>query len=190
MKLRFLVPAAIFAVLIATFGFMLYRTGSGDYDPKIIESPLLGKPAPAFRLQTVEDPTKYVATTDFAGQVYVLNVWGTWCVGCRQEHPALLAIAKQGLVPIVGLDTKDELANAQRWLSMLGNPYVATAWDFDGRAAIDWGVYGAPETFLVDAKGIVIYKYIGPLSVQAWESEFVPRILRARGEQTIERPAS
>jgi cytochrome c biogenesis protein CcmG, thiol:disulfide interchange protein DsbE len=183
MKLRFLIPAAVFAALIATFGVMLHRSERGEYNPTIVQSPLLGKPAPAFRLPSVDDPTTFVSTTDFLGQVYVLNVWGTWCVGCRQEHGALLEIARQGLVPIVGLDTKDELADAQRWLSTLGNPYAATAWDADGRAAIDWGVYGAPETFLIDASGIVVYKYIGPIHMQAWEKEFVPRIHEARNRQ-------
>jgi cytochrome c biogenesis protein CcmG/thiol:disulfide interchange protein DsbE len=180
MKLRFLLPLLIFGALFATFGFMLHRTESGTYNPKIIQSPLLGKPAPNFRLPNVEDSTKVVDTRDYLGQVYVLNVWGTWCVGCRQEHPALLEIARQQLVPIIGLDTKDELADAQRWLSMLGNPYVATASDIEGRVAIDWGVYGAPETFLVDAQGIVNYKWIGPLSVEAWQREFVPRITKLR----------
>jgi cytochrome c biogenesis protein CcmG, thiol:disulfide interchange protein DsbE len=180
MKLRFLLPVILFGLLFATFAFMLHRTENEGYDPKIIQSPLLGKPAPTFRLQQVEDPTKFVDTRDFAGQVYVLNAWGTWCGGCRQEHPALLAIARQQLIPIVGLDTKDELANAQSWLTQLGNPYVATAFDPDGRAAIDWGVYGAPESFLVDAKGIVIYKYIGPLSLPVWQQEFVPRIQTAK----------
>lgn len=188
MKVRYFLPAAIFGVLIAAFALMLHRSERGEYDPKIIQSPLLGKPAPTFRLPQVEDPDKFVASADFAGQVYVLNVWATWCVGCRQEHSTLMEIARQGLVPIVGLDTKDELTEAQRWLSMLGNPYVATAWDADGRAAIDWGVYGAPETFLVDASGIVIYKYIGPLSMQAWEREFMPRIVASRQRQAAERP--
>jgi len=180
MKLRYLLPVILFGVLFATFAYMLHRTENEGYDPKIIQSPLLGKPAPAFRLPQVEDATKFVDTRDYLGQVYLLNAWGTWCVGCRQEHPALLEIARQGLVPIIGLDTKDELADAQRWLTTLGNPYAATAMDADGRVAIDWGVYGAPETFLVDAKGIVIYKYIGPISMQAWQQEFVPRIQTAK----------
>jgi cytochrome c biogenesis protein CcmG, thiol:disulfide interchange protein DsbE len=176
MKLRFLLPVLVFGALVATFALMLRRTGEGEYDPKLIRSPLLGKPAPAFALPQVEDPTKIVSSKDFAGRMYVLNVWGTWCVGCRQEHAALLAIAQQGLVPLVGLDTKDELADAQRWLSQLGNPYVATAFDADGRIGIDWGVYGAPETFLVDARGVVIHKHIGPLSLAAWQRQFVPLI--------------
>jgi cytochrome c biogenesis protein CcmG, thiol:disulfide interchange protein DsbE len=183
MKLRFVVPVLVFGVLIATFALMLRRTGQGEYDPKVIQSPLLGKSAPAFTLPRVEDPNLTVSTADYRGTMYVLNVWGTWCVGCRQEHATLLEIAKQGLVPIVGLDTKDELADSQRWLSKLGNPYAATALDTDGRAAIDWGVYGAPETFLVDANGTIIHKYIGPLSLTAWQQQFVPLIERAQLEQ-------
>lgn len=184
MKLGYFLPALIFGVLIAAFALMLHRSERGEYDPKIIQSPLIGRPAPEFSLPSVENDNRIVAISDFRGQVFALNVWGTWCVGCRQEHPALLEIARQGLVPIVGLDTKgpddsDERSNARRWLKQLGNPYVATAFDGDGRAAIDWGVYGAPETFLVDAQGIVIYKYIGPISVQVWEREFVPRIRSA-----------
>jgi cytochrome c biogenesis protein CcmG/thiol:disulfide interchange protein DsbE len=113
--------------------------------------------------------------------VYLFNVWGTWCVGCRQEHPVLLQIAQQHLVPIIGLDTKDELADAQRWLSTLGNPYTATAFDgLEGRVAIDWGVYGAPETFLVDSHGIVLHKFISPMTMEVWERDFVPLIQKAR----------
>ena len=191
MKLRYFLPAAIFGVLIAAFALMLQRSERGEYDPRIIQSPLLGKTAPTFQLPQVEDPNKFVSSADFVGQIYVLNVWGTWCVGCRQEHPVLLEIARRGEVPIVGLDTKDELTDAQRWLTALGNPYAASAWDADGRAAIDWGVYGAPETFLVDADGIVIYKYIGPLTMQAWEREFMPRIVEARKRQAgVARPIS
>ena len=180
MKLRFVVPVLVFGVLVATFALMLRRTGQGEYDPRVIQSPLIGKSAPTFTLPRVEDPNLTVSTNDYRGTVYVLNVWGTWCAGCRQEHATLLAIAKQGLVPIVGLDTRDELADSQRWLSKLGNPYSATALDTDGRVAIDWGVYGAPETFLVDANGTIVHKYIGPLSLAAWQQQFVPLIEQAK----------
>ena len=180
MKWRFAIPAVVFAALFGVFGWMLYRTESDNYDPSFIQSPLLGKEAPAFRLPRVEDPSQFVDTRDYAGKMFVLNVWGTWCIGCRQEHPVLLQIARQQLVPIVGLDTKDELADSQRWLNTLGNPYTATALDTDGRAAIDWGVYGAPETFLIDAQGRVIYKHIAPLTMDIWEREFVSRIRQAR----------
>lgn len=184
MKFRFLLPVIAFGLLFGAFAFMLHRTENEGYDPKLIQSPLLGKAAPSFRLPKVESPDQFVDSRDFAGQVYVLNAWGTWCVGCRQEHPVLLEIARQQLVPLVGLDTKDELQDAQTWLEKLGNPYAATALDSDGRVAIDWGVYGAPESFLVDTKGIVIYKHIGPLTMQVWQQEFVPRIQNAQSSSS------
>ena len=167
---RYLVPAGLFAALLAFFYMGLGR------DKETLPSPLIGKPAPAFELSRVEDPTQSVSTRDFAGQKYVLNVWGTWCPGCRQEHGALLEIARRNVIPIVGLDWKDDLNLAQRWLKELGNPYVATGYDSEGRAAIDWGVYGAPETFLVDEKGIVIHKHVGPLTIEDWERDFAPKI--------------
>jgi cytochrome c biogenesis protein CcmG, thiol:disulfide interchange protein DsbE len=167
---RYLVPAAIFAALVAFFAVGLRK------DPRVIPSPLIDKPAPAFELASVEDPTRVVRSQDFKGQMYVLNVWGTWCAGCRQEHEQLLQIASTQVVPIIGLNWKDELPLAQRWLSELGNPYVVTAFDPEGRAGIDWGVYGAPETFLVDAQGVVRYKHLAPITAEVWEKEFLPRI--------------
>jgi cytochrome c biogenesis protein CcmG/thiol:disulfide interchange protein DsbE len=180
MKLRFAIPAAVFVALFAVLWLMLYRTENGGYDPREIRSPLIGKSAPHFRLSKVEDPTQFIDSSDYANQIYVFNVWGTWCAGCRQEHPVLLEIARQKIVPIVGLDSKDTLQDAQSWLNMLGNPYAGTAFDPEGRASIDWGVYGAPETFLVDANGIVIYKFISPMTMEVWEREFMPRIQKAR----------
>jgi cytochrome c biogenesis protein CcmG, thiol:disulfide interchange protein DsbE len=168
--LRYLVPAAVFVVLVAFFWVGLQR------DPRIVPSPLIGKPAPAFELPTVEDPAHKVGTADFAGRTYVLNVWGTWCGGCREEHDTLLEIKRQNLVPIVGLNWKDDRDLARRWLDQLGDPYVATAFDPEGRVAIDWGVYGAPETFLVNARGVVLFKHIAPLTMDVWNREFVPRI--------------
>lgn len=167
---RFLIPGVIFAVLIGFFVVGLNR------NPGCIPSPLVGKPAPAFALTTVEDPTKQVSNQDFAGRKYLVNVWGTWCVACRQEHEALLSIARQKVIPIVGVDWKDDLNMAQRWLGQLGNPYVATGFDVEGRVAINYGVYGAPETFLVDERGIVIYKYVGVLTEEVWQNELLPRI--------------
>jgi cytochrome c biogenesis protein CcmG/thiol:disulfide interchange protein DsbE len=113
--------------------------------------------------------------------VYVVNIWGTWCIGCRQEHDALMQIAQRNEVPIVGLNWKDDLSLAQRWLRELGNPYVVNAFDAEGRAAIDWGAYGAPETFLVDPQGNVIHKHAGPLSVEIWSRDFLPLIRKAKG---------
>jgi cytochrome c biogenesis protein CcmG/thiol:disulfide interchange protein DsbE len=175
MKLsRYLIPALIFAALVAFFAIGLQR------NPRYIPSPLIGKPAPQFELQAVEDPTRTVRTRDFHGRPYVLNVWGTWCAGCRLEHETLLQIARSGVVPIVGLNWKDDRSLAQQWLEQLGNPYVVTAFDPEGRAGIDWGVYGAPETFLVDANGIVQYKHIAPLTMEVWEREFLPRLRGGR----------
>jgi cytochrome c biogenesis protein CcmG/thiol:disulfide interchange protein DsbE len=172
---RYLVPAGVFIVLLGFFFVGLNR------DKETLPSPLIGKPAPQFDLPNVEAPDQRVNTASFAGQMYVLNVWATWCVGCRQEHDALLEIAARGEVPIVGLNWRDDLELAQRWLRELGDPYVASAFDGEGRAAIDWGVYGAPETFLIDANGTVIFKHIAPITLEIWERDFVPRIRAARG---------
>jgi cytochrome c biogenesis protein CcmG/thiol:disulfide interchange protein DsbE len=173
---RFLIPAGLFAALIAFFLFSL------DRDKETLPSPLIGKPAPAFALQRLEDPTKKLAGQEFAGRPYVLNVWATWCVGCREEHGALLEIAQRGEAPIVGIDWKDDREQAQRWLHELGNPYVAVGFDNEGRVAIDWGVYGAPETFLIDGSGKVIHKHIAPMTVEIWEREFLP-LIRQSGAQ-------
>jgi cytochrome c biogenesis protein CcmG/thiol:disulfide interchange protein DsbE len=187
MKWRFAIPAVVFIALFGVFWLMLNRAGKGEYDAHEIKSPLIGKPAPKFRLPRVEDENSFVDNSKFAGRPYILNVWGTWCVECRQEHATLMAIAGQNLVPIVGLDLKDDLAQARKWLAALGNPYSASAFDAEGRVGLDWGVYGAPETFLVDAQGIVIYKHISSLTMELWEREFVPRIKHAQtatGKQT------
>lgn len=170
---RFLIPIGLFAGLLAFFFVSL------DRDKETLPSPLIGKPAPSFELPNLADPTRKVANREFAGKPYVLNVWGTWCVGCRQEHQTLLEIARRAQVPIVGLNWKDDGVAAQRWLQDLGNPYSVVAADEEGRAAIDWGVYGAPETFLVDARGTVIHKHIAPLTLEIWERDFVPLLVKA-----------
>ena len=167
---KFLLPATIFAVLVGFFFVGLSR------DPSQVPSPLIGKPAPAYTLPKVEDLTQKVSNADYLGKKHLVNVWATWCVECRKEHAVLLEIARQNVVPIVGLDWKDDLASAQQWLQQLGNPYVATAFDEEGRVAIDFGVYGAPETFLIDEQGKVLHKHIGGLSMEIWTSEFMPRI--------------
>jgi cytochrome c biogenesis protein CcmG/thiol:disulfide interchange protein DsbE len=173
---KFLLPCAAFIALAVLFAFGL----NPNRDIHALPSPLIGKPAPLFTLSDVLEPNRIVSNADLKGQVYVLNVWGTWCVACRQEHEALLAIAQQRKVPIIGLDYMDERGKAQRWLQQLGNPYAAVAFDTDGRTAIDWGVYGAPETFLVDGQGRVLYKFISPMTAEVWEREFMPRIDAAR----------
>ena len=173
---KFLLPFAAFVALVVLFAFGL----NPNRDIHALPSPLIGKPAPDFALTDVMDPSKVVSNAALKGQVYVLNVWGTWCFACRQEHEALLEIAQQHVVPIIGLDYMDEREKAKQWLTQLGNPYNAVAFDTDGRTAIDWGVYGAPETYLVDGKGRVIFKFITPMTTDIWQHEFLPRIAAAR----------
>ena len=174
--LKFLVPAFAFAVLVGFFIVGLRQ------DPGEIPSPLIGKPAPVFSLESLGDPAWKVGSADFAGRVWVLNVWATWCVGCRQEHEALLAIARENQVPIMGLNWQDQRVLAMRWLAELGNPYVSVAFDADGRTAIDWGVYGAPETFLIGADGVVLEKHVGPMTPEVWQRDFVPLLAaKSRG---------
>ena len=170
---KFIVPFGLFALLGVFLYVGLHR------DPSYVPSPLIGKPAPEFTLPSLQDPAYPVSTRDLAGRPWVLNVWGTWCAGCRQEHPVLLQIARQTSVPIIGLDWKDDATEAQRWLAELGNPYAAVAFDSEGRVAIDWGVYGAPETFLIGADGKVLYKHIAPMTLEVWAKEFEPRIQAA-----------
>ena len=172
---RFLIPIVLFGVLVAVFSVGLQR------DPSFVPSPLIGKAAPSFSLQALQAPDQVVSDADLRGRVSLLNVWATWCVGCRQEHETLKKIADLNDVPIFGLNWKDDAQQALTWLAELGNPYVATAFDADGKVAIDWGVYGAPETFLIDANGIIIYRHISPLTMEIWQTEFVPRIKEARG---------
>ena len=173
---KFLLPFAAFVALVVLFAFGL----NPQRDIQMLPSPLIGKPAPAFMLTDVLDASRQVTSEGMKGQVYVLNVWGTWCYACRQEHEALLAISRERVVPIIGLDYMDDRVKAQRWLQKLGNPYQAVAFDPDSRVAIDWGVYGAPETFLVNGDGKVIYKFISPMTEEVWRHEFLPRIAALR----------
>ncbi len=173
--LKFIVPFGLF-LLLAVFLFVGLQR-----DPSYVPSPLIGKPAPEFSLPSLQDATYPVSSKELLGQPWVLNVWGTWCGGCRQEHDTLLAIARAKTVPIVGLNWKDDNALAQQWLRELGNPYSVVAEDREGRVAIDWGVYGAPETFLIGSDGVVLFKHIAPMTMEVWNREFLPRIEAARG---------
>jgi len=170
---RFILPLVVFLGLAG----VLYIGVRHSPDKSIMASALLGKPAPSFELPVLGEARK-LSSRELAGKPWVLNVWGTWCVGCREEHPALLAIARQNLVTFVGLSWKDEDAAAQQWLTQLGNPYSVVAVDREGRTAIDFGVYGAPETFLIDERGLVQYRHVGAMTLEAWEREFVPRLKR------------
>ncbi|MBA2410035.1 MAG: DsbE family thiol:disulfide interchange protein [Gammaproteobacteria bacterium] len=172
--LRYLLPAALFAVLVVFLGLGLNR------DPSMVPSPLIDKPAPAFSLPHLKHPAQRFTHRDLRGNVSLVNVWATWCVACYGEHPVLVALARSGQVPIYGLNLKDKRPAAIRWLRELGDPYAAIAFDADGRVAIDWGVYGAPETFVVDSGGIIRYKHIGPLTAEVLTETILPLVRRLR----------
>jgi cytochrome c biogenesis protein CcmG/thiol:disulfide interchange protein DsbE len=169
---RYLVPLGIFLVLVA----FLYRGLS--LDPKLVPSPLVGKPMPAFTLTRLQDPNATISDTDIKGKVALLNIWATWCVSCRAEHEVLLELARTGKVDIYGLNYKDERPAAQQWLRQLGDPYVANAFDDTGRVGINWGVYGAPETFVIDSQGIIRHKHVGPLTTEVINEEILPLVAK------------
>ncbi|VAW76583.1 Cytochrome c-type biogenesis protein CcmG/DsbE, thiol:disulfide oxidoreductase [hydrothermal vent metagenome] len=170
---RYLMPLLVFLAL----GALLYK-GLG-IDPKRIPSPLIDKPAPAFNLPMLELPDQSLSNDNLKGKVSLFNVWATWCVACRQEHPLLMQLQQRG-VPIYGLNYKDKRPAAKQWLQRFGDPYLANAFDAEGRVGIDWGVYGTPETFVIDKKGVIRHKHIGPLTVDAIEREILPLIKQLR----------
>jgi cytochrome c biogenesis protein CcmG/thiol:disulfide interchange protein DsbE len=170
---RFVLPLAAFALLL-----LVLIAGLRHAPEKgIIVSPLLGKQAPQFSLPGLLDDTSPLQAQTLRGHWSLLNVWGTWCQECRAEHETLLQIKHQGKVPIFGIDWKDDDTQARAWLSELGNPYERVGADREGRVAIDWGVYGAPESFLINPAGTVVYKHVGALTPQIWEQEFLSRLL-------------
>ena len=170
---KYFLPLIIFGLL-----FMVLTIGMGDIregkNVSDLPSPLIDKPAPQFELPSLTDPSMTVSTSDFSGRPVILNVWATWCVGCRQEHEFLLELSESGTIPVYGLNWRDNGPEAQRWLQQLGDPYVDTAFDEDGRVGIDWGVYGAPETFLIGPDGTVLYRHLGPLNWDLWRERFIP----------------
>lgn len=172
---KFLTPLAAFLVLVVIFVVGLTK------DPSRIPSPLLDNPAPEFSLPSLQDPSLEVGSANYAKQMALVNIWATWCPGCRQEHGFLVELANEGSIPIFGLNWRDNRPDALQWLQALGDPYIASAYDADGRVGIDWGAYGAPETFLIDANGIVIHKHIAPLNREIWERDFVPLIRAHEG---------
>jgi cytochrome c biogenesis protein CcmG/thiol:disulfide interchange protein DsbE len=171
---RFLIPGLVFVLLCG----VLYVAVVHSPNKSTMQSALLGKPAPEFDLPTLGGAPERVTKAQFAGRPWVLNVWGTWCAECRVEHDVLLAIARQGAVPLVGLNWKDDDEAARQWLAQLGDPYTVTAVDRDGRAAIEFGVYGAPETFYIDEQGIVQYRHVGAMTADVWQREFLARLPR------------
>jgi cytochrome c biogenesis protein CcmG, thiol:disulfide interchange protein DsbE len=165
---RYLLPLGIFFALVALL-FVGLRL-----DPREVPSPLINKPAPAFNLPQLHDTGKTLSRQDLLGKVYLLNVWASWCVSCRDEQPILTEFAGSKQVEIYGLNYKDQREDAKRWLQMFGNPYIASAFDADGRVGIDWGVYGVPETFIVDRNGVIRYKHIGPVSQNDLDNKIMP----------------
>jgi cytochrome c biogenesis protein CcmG/thiol:disulfide interchange protein DsbE len=176
---RFLIPVVVFALLTVVLAIGIVHSP----DKGIIPSPLIGKPAPPFSLPSLTDATRTVSSGALRGRWYLLNVWGSWCGTCREEHGMLLQVRQSGLVPLIGLDWKDDDAQALGYLQQGGNPYQEIAADRTGRVAIDWGVYAAPESFLVNPAGIVVYKCMGELTPEIWQKEIVPRLTKAQAAQ-------
>jgi cytochrome c biogenesis protein CcmG/thiol:disulfide interchange protein DsbE len=167
-KLVFIVPLVLFAVLVFFLGRGL------KLDPHELPSPLIDKPAPAFALTRLDDAARTVKRDDMLGRVWLLNVWASWCVACREEHPALLAFSKTKSVPLVGLNYKDTRTDGLAWLQQFGDPYDMSIFDQNGRVGIDFGVYGVPETFVIDKRGVVRYKHIGPLTPELLKTKLEP----------------
>ena len=165
---RFLWPLAIFVLLV---GFLAVGL---QLNPREVPSPLIGKAAPAFELPVLHQPEKRFSPADMRGKVWLLNVWASWCVACREEHPLLVEWSKKALVPIYGLNYKDKPEDGLAWLQRLGNPYTASLVDRDGRIGIDYGVYGVPETYLIDAQGVIRYKRIGAITPAVLQEKILP----------------
>lgn len=166
------------------FGAMALMLGVGlKLDSSQVNSPLVGKPAPEFQAPSLQNPGRNVQLSDLKGQVALVNVWASWCTTCRQEHPYLMALSEQG-VPIYGIDYKDERAEAIAWLEKYGNAYQAVAFDAEGRVGMDWGVYGVPETYVVDRQGVIRYKHTGAITAHSLREKLQPLIatLRQEGE--------
>src|SRR5215813_9117909 len=177
-----LIPLALFIGLVAFLLIGLHR------DPHEVPSPLINKPAPEFQLSQLEDPTKTFSAREMRGKVWLLNFWGSWCIACRDEHPLLLQYAKSKNVPIYGVDYKyandksDERAAALQFLNELGNPYSLVLYDPEGRLSIDFGVYGAPESFLIDKNGVIRFKQIGPITEDVWNQKILPLVEKLNQE--------
>lgn len=173
--LRFLLPLGVF------LGLVVFLAAGLKLDPKEVPSPLIDKPAPAFSLTRLDNPTQTIRRDDLLGKVWMLNVWASWCVACREEHPLLVEFARKKMLPIYGLNYKDERVAGLKWLANFGNPYDASLFDQDGRVGIDWGVYGVPETFIIDRQGVVRFKHIGPLTPDVIQTRIEPLLRQLNG---------
>jgi len=180
--LKAFLPIGAFIGLVVIFYVGLFK------DPTLVSSPLIGKAAPAFDLPSLHAPDQRISNADMAGDVALFNVWASWCPACVKEHELLQQIAAAGTIPIYGLNWKDERADGLKWLQKLGNPYTAVAFDYDNVVGINWGVYGAPETFLLDADGIILHKLIGQMTPEIWQVEFLPLIEAARSRAGTTNP--
>ncbi len=172
---RFIWPLLLFLVLAGFLAFGL------KLDPREVPSPLIDKPAPAFRATLLDKPEQSISKQDLAGKVWMLNVWASWCVSCREEHPFLVEFSRRGVVPIYGLDYKDTRDAGMAWLRSRGNPYTDSLFDPDGRIGIDYGVYGVPETYIIDRGGVIRYKHIGPVTPEVLRDEIEPLVRRLNG---------
>ncbi len=170
MNNKLLIPLGLFIVLCGFLFVGLFR------DPREVPSPLIDKAAPTFTLSQLHLPQKSLGSVDMKGQVWLLNVWASWCVACREEHPLLVELGKQKIVPLIGLNYKDEPAAGMKWLSQHGDPYNLSVVDRDGRVGIDFGVYGVPETFVIDKQGVIRYKQIGPITTEVLEKKILPLV--------------
>jgi len=174
-SLRFIVPLAVFLVLVAFLAVGL------KLDPHQVPSPLIGKPAPTFKLPRLDDPAQALSRDAMLGKPWILNVWASWCGPCRDEHPAVVAFARTKQVPLVGLNYKDARSDALAWLKELGNPYDVSLSDLDGRVGIDFGVYGVPETFVIDKSGVIRFKHIGALTPEVLNTKVAPLLKELNG---------
>ncbi len=177
-KPRFRVATAI--PLLIFIGIAIFLAIGLTLDPKEVPSPLIGKPVPQFDLPPVKGRTLGLKTDDLKGEVSLVNVFASWCVACRQEHPFFMELKKRNLVPLHGLNYKDQPDDAAAWLDELGDPYTRTGADIDGMVGIDWGVYGVPETFVISKQGTIVYKQIGPITPKIWEETIWPIIQKER----------
>jgi cytochrome c biogenesis protein CcmG, thiol:disulfide interchange protein DsbE len=176
--IKYLIPLVLFVVLV---GFLAIGLGR---DPHEVPSPLINKAAPTFRLPQLKDPAKTFSAEDMRGKVWILNVWASWCISCRDEHPLLIDYARTRAVPIYGLNWKDKREDALAWLDELGDPYVLSVSDFDGRIAIDYGVYGAPETYVIDQSGTIRFKQIGAVTPDVWSEKIMPLVQQLNRQGT------
>lgn len=176
--LKYIIPLVIFIIMAVFLAVGL------NLNPRDIPSPLIDKPAPAFSAPKLGAPSEILSQTDMQGKVWLFNVWASWCVSCRAEHPIMNQLAQQKAAVIIGLNYKDEPDAAKGWLAQLGNPYDVSIMDQDGRIGIDWGVYGVPETFVIDKKGLIRYKHTGPVTSQDVQTIFLPLIAKLQAESS------